>query len=176
MRDEKGVPLTAPVERPVAPVEEQRKEFEKSLTIMERIASGEWSSPSGQAVIEVMGENDAEDNDHEQPDLFDEDDHADHAEEPQTVTETYENGVTATFKLIPGVPRNIQAALITACRDRSTKGKAVKDVAREAGLDEFTVAGYFETLLEAGLLEKDGKSHYIAHLPNELPPAEASIG
>lgn len=201
LRDEKGIPLLTPVERPVLPLQQQQRQLNQQLTIMERIATGEWAGPHSN-ILDDQAEGDqaeepllqqgwvtpaifegdwirADQADHDQPDLFDDpaeptdDDQAE--DEPETITETAENGATLSWPAIQGVPEHIMAGLIQSVRDNQTKAKACAAVAKETGLDKFEVSGFFEELVKQGIFEKRG-SIYVAHMPNERPPAEASIG
>lgn len=183
LRDEKGIPLLTPVERPVLPLQQQQRQLNQQLTIMERIATGEWAGPHSNILDDQaegdQAEDDADQADHDQPDLFDDpaeptdDDQAE--DEPETITETAENGATLSWPAIQGVPEHIMAGLIQSVRDNQTKAKACAAVAKETGLDKFEVSGFFEELVKQGIFEKRG-SIYVAHMPNERPPAEASIG
>lgn len=177
LTDDKGEALEEPKTREVM-------EAVRQQTIMEQIDSGKWADPGASKLAEEIGKpQGVHPDDGEEVDLFGDDDQADQAEdegdqaepEPQTITETFENGVTATWPTIPGVPEHVQAGLIQAIRDGNSKAKACELVAKEVGLDKFTCNGFFEDLLRAGIFEKRGKD-WIAHLPTERPPAEASIG
>lgn len=177
LTDEKGAALEEPKVREVMETVQQ-------LTIMDQIDSGKWADPSASKLAEEIGKQGVHPDDGEEVDLFedgdqaeedDDEDEDDQAEEPQAITETFENGVTATWPAIPGVPDHVQAGLIQAIRDGNSKAKACELVAKEVGLDKFTCNGFFEDLLKAGIFEKRGKD-WVAHLPTERPPAEASIG
>lgn len=176
--DEKGIPLETPVERAVA-------EKAAQLTLLEQFATGKFESELGNQVLAQMDEakkqaGDDDQADHDQPDIFDDpaepsdDDQADD-DQAETITETAENGATLSWPAITGVPHHLVAGLIQAVRDHQSKAKACAAVAKETGLDKFEVSGFFEELLKQGIFEKRG-AIYVAHMPNERPPAEASIG
>lgn len=175
LTDDKGESLETPAVREVLETVQQQ-------TIMEQIDSGKWADPRLTKGLEPSKEGDdpEDDDDEEDDDDFEGDDEDEDDDEPEMITETAENGAQLSWPPITGVPPEIMNGIIQAVRDAPTKADTTKAkvcdvVAAAAGLDKFTVGGFFEEMLKQGCLEKRG-NYYVAHQPNERPPAAASIG
>lgn len=95
-------------------------------------------------------------------------------EEGEITTPT---GTVLHFRMTPGVPKGVEMGLIQAVQDGANQRKAIQLVAKQASLDETTVGGYWDKLVDTGRLEQqttNGKKAWVANLPHDQPVAAVS--